>query len=354
MSVNKDAKKVTSLSMGAMKLLGGATRAWFVVAVEKDYIFFVDKKIATPAKFKDPLKLKEFLEKLKIPAASKIKKGASVAAGTIMGGANGYEMTVTVKANGGGKSTLKALLKDPIVKKIVGNAKIVKSHEAPADSELKKDVEKHLVENKIKGVKSKTDDKGNITDVEIPPKVQKALKVYTWWDREGRSLLKAIAKKPTLETEDDLQTLSRRLNKYYKSKGYSYFESGFFGGGVLKKIRPENYDLTKSELKIYIKQVDSLLSIVQDLEGHDDFGSDVDDMVADVEDEVAELNKLEVLAKKFKITDKDTVDFMNAGQKNISTLEELNKKFSPDDIKLLLKYVGGGSWNELFAQLVLM
>ena len=355
MAVNKNAKKVTSLALAATKTLGEDTRAWFAVAVGKDFIFYIDKKLSEPAKFKDPLKIKKILERLKIDAAKDIKKDSAVAAGTIQATVDGHEMTVKVKANGGGKSTLKALVKDATVKKIVGKVEIVKNHGGKGDAEdeaLDKEIREEMKAKGVKGVK--TDTSSGEEKIEVPDDLRKALKIYKWWDKEGREALKKIAKKPTLESEDMLQTLSRRIKKYAKEKMYKLFEGGVVWDGALKKLRPKDYDLTKSDLKTILKQIDALLSVVRDLEGHDDFEDDARAIADEVADAAEQYGDLEDIAKRLKLADDQYMGFMDAGKGNIALIKDLVSKFSNDDIKLLHKYVGAGSWDRLFTQIMFM
>ena len=43
MAVNKNAKRLTALSVAALKAAGGDVRAWFAVQVGKDFLFYIDK-----------------------------------------------------------------------------------------------------------------------------------------------------------------------------------------------------------------------------------------------------------------------------------------------------------------------
>ena len=167
-------------------------------------------------------------------------------------------------------------------------------------------------------------------------------------------MLKKIAKKPTLESEDMLQTLSRRLKKYAKEGMYKLFEGGVLWDGALKKLRPKDYDLTKSDLKTILKQIDALLSVVRDLEGHDDFEDDARAIADEVVDAAEQYGELEDIAKRLKLADDQYMGFMDAGKGNIALIKDLVSKFSNDDIKLLHKYVGAGSWDRLFTQIMFM
>ena len=62
-------------------------------------------------------------------------------------------MTVKVKANGGGKSTLKSLVKDAGFKKIVGNVEIVKAHRGEVDTA---DAEMDSIRTEMKERESKS------------------------------------------------------------------------------------------------------------------------------------------------------------------------------------------------------
>ena len=356
MAVNKDSKKITSLSLAATKVMGESIRAWFAVAVGKNFLFYIDKKVTDPTKFKDPLKIKKILVQLKIDEAKEIKKDSAVAAGTIKSIGDGYEMTVKVKANGGGKSTLKALIKDATVKRIVGRVDIVKNHDGVKDSDdekLDQEIENDLKNAKIKGVKTTKDSSGKDT-VEIPKELKDALKIYKWWDKEGRDALANIYRSPTsLENQDLLQTLSRRLKKYYKKSMYDLFTDGFFADGALKKLRPKNYDLTKSELKKNIKLIDKLIDNVRNLDQHDGIEEDARVIAEEVEDSAEKYGELEDIAKRLKLKEKLYLDFMEAGKDNIPLIKNLVSKFSNDDVKLLLKHMGHGSWDQLFIQIAM-
>ena len=164
MAVNKDAKKITSLARTALKAAGQEQRAWFAVGVGKDYFFYVDKKLKDPKKFKEPLAIKKVLTGLKIDKASEIQKDSLVVAGTIKAVADHYEMTVKVKSNGGGKSTLKSLVKDSGFKKIVGNVEIVKQHGGgvdEADAAMEAEIQEAVKGKDVSGVKTSKDDAGN-------------------------------------------------------------------------------------------------------------------------------------------------------------------------------------------------
>ena len=78
MSINDNAKILTSLSKVAVKGLNeGSTVAWFLIQVsESKQLFYIDKKINSATKFKDPVVVKKFLGKLKVSDASKIDSKA--------------------------------------------------------------------------------------------------------------------------------------------------------------------------------------------------------------------------------------------------------------------------------------
>ena len=146
----------------------------------------------------------------------------------------------------------------------------------------------------------------------------------------------------TADDEDTLQTIQRRLTKYAKASLYKLFEGGFVWDGALKKIRPDNYDLTKDNLKTILKDTKAALAKIQSAKSEGDF----DEIAAVVVEEVAEASKeygeLEAIGKKLKLKDDDLLSFMDAGKGNLALVQELTSKFSKDDVKLLLKHVGGG------------
>jgi hypothetical protein len=263
---------------------------------------------------------------------------------------------VKVKANGGGKSTLKGLVKDPTFKKIVGDVEIVKEHGGKgdaADKALEKEIAEELKAKGVSGVKVSKDASGAET-VDIPENIRKALKVFKWWDSEGRSELARLKKGAKAEDEDILQTIQRRLKKFAKEGMYKLFADGRLWDGPLKKLRPDSYDLTKDNLKKILEQTKTLLTSLQDGKSESDFASVATEIVDAVEEDAAKFGELELIAKRLKLKDDQYLDFMEAGKSNLGLVKDLVAKFSNDDVKMLLKYAGGGDWERLFFQLSCM
>ena len=356
MAVNKNAKNLTSLSLAALKSAGHELRAWFAVQVGTDYLFYIDKKITQPMKFKEPLALKKVLTALKVRDAKSINKDALVVAGTIQSAGEAYEMTIGVKSNGGGKSTLKSLVKDANFKRIVGNVEIVKQHGGNVgedDLEMDASIKTEMKEKGVSGVKVVVDEENNET-IEVPDNLRKALKVFKWWDAEGRASLESLSGGASVDDEETLQTIKRRLKKFAKEKMYKLFADGIIWDGPLKKLRPRHYDLTKDVLRDVLKQTDDLLANLQDSKNESDFDDLASEIVEAVEDDAEEFGELEMIGKRLKLSEGQFLRFMDAGKSHLPLIKDLVSKYSNDDVKLLLKYVGGGNWDRLILQLELM
>ena len=372
MAVNKNAKRLTALSVAALKAAGGDVRAWFAVGVGKDFLFYIDKKVAQPTKFKEPLTLKNMLTKLKVDVASTIQKDSLVIAGTIQSaeGQAACEMTVKVKANGGGKSTLKSLVKDAGFKKIVGNVEIVTAHRGEvdtADAEMDSTIRTEMKDKKVKGVKVTPGEHEGEEKIEVPDNLRKALKVYKWWDKDGRAdmerildAVQGVAPETPIddatksEAEDTLQTIHRRLKKFAKAGMYDLFADGKFWPGKLAKLRPQDYDLTKPVLKNLLKQTDSLLKSLQGAKNASDFTDQSTELLASIEDDAQEYSELETIGRRLQLDDGDFLEFMEAGKGQLPLVKDLVSKFSNADVKMLLKHVGGGNWDHLFLQIMMM
>lgn len=360
MAVNGKDKQLSSLSKKALQMANGQKRAWFAVGVGKDFLFYIDKKLTDPMKFKEPLKIHKLLTSLNMDSASKVDKNSLLIAGTILEVGEQYEMTVKVKVNGGGKSTLKGLVKDATFKKIVGKVELVKEHGGGVDAADKArdaEIAAELKDKGVSGVKVSKDASGAET-VEVPEKLRKALKLYKWWDKEGRAELARLrdGKIATSSDEDILQTIQRRLTRFQKESMYSLFADGkiWRSDGALKKLRPDDYDLTDSDLKKYLEETKKLLDTLQSKKSSDDFDKEVSEMVDAVEEDAEEYSELEKIAKRLKLNEDQYLDFMDAGKGNLALVKDLVSKFSNDDVKKLLKYVGGGNWDRLFFQLMCM
>ena len=353
MAVNKNAKNLTSLSLAALKAAGHEMRAWFAVQVGKDFLFYIDKKITQPRKFKEPLALQKVLTALKVREAKDINAKSLVIAGTIQSAGEAYEMTVGIKSNGGGKSTLKTLLLDATFKRIVGNVEIVKQHGGNLDLddvEMDASIKTEMKEEGIAGVKVVIDEENNET-IEVPENLRKALKVFKWWDAEGRATLEGFSGGASVDDEDTLQTINRRLKKFAKEKMYKLFADGIIWDGPLKKLRPKHYDLTKDVLRDVIKQTEDLLDNLQDSKGETDFDDLASEIVTAIEDDAEELGELEMIGKRLKLNDSQFLQFMDAGRGHLVRIKDLVSKYSNEEVKALLKYMGGGNWDRFIFQL---
>lgn len=360
MAVNGKDKQLSSLSKKALQMANGQKRAWFAVGVGKDFLFYIDKKLTDPTKFKEPLKVHKLLTSLKMDSASEVGRKSLLIAGTILEVGEQYEMTVKVKVNGGGKSTLKSLLKDATFKKIVGKVELVKEHGGgvdAADKAREAEITAELKDKGVSGVKVSKDASGAET-VEVPEKLRKALKLYKWWDKEGRAELNRLRDGDiaTAADEDILQTIQRRLTRFQKASMYGLFADGTFRiwDGPLKKLRPDDYDLTESNLKKYLEETKKLLDERLSKKSSAGFEEEVAEIVDAIEEDAEEYSDLEKIAKRLQLKDDQFLDFMDAGKGNLPLVKDLVSKFSNDDVKKLLKSVGGGNWDRLFFQLMCM
>ena len=66
MGINRNSKKLTNLSITAVKELNSQPKAYFIVQLgsDNDYLFMVSKKISSASKFSEPMKVKKILETL--------------------------------------------------------------------------------------------------------------------------------------------------------------------------------------------------------------------------------------------------------------------------------------------------
>ena len=78
---------------------------WYAVQVNSDFIFGIDKRVTDPNKFKKPLKVKSYLEKMKVGDVSNITKDCGVISGLVTKNGENIQIAVVCKTNGNGKST---------------------------------------------------------------------------------------------------------------------------------------------------------------------------------------------------------------------------------------------------------
>jgi len=335
MAVNKGAKKLSTISKSSIKTLGTGVRAWFLVATGGDYFFGVDKKLSDPARFKDPAKLKKYLLKLKIDEAADIDKKAAVVAGTVKLNGEEQELVIRFKANGGGKSTLKGVIKDSTIKKILPKAVIVKAHSGEAAPTDEDDINAEVAAaEELQGVEG---DAGK--------ELKTALKIFKWWKKEGHSGYTAAIANPSEANEDALQKIQRRLTKFYDGSMYNLFETHWFSAdGPLKKYKQADFDLDKSSVKGYLKAINKALLDIEEQKDRDGEEEEADAMAHEALDDL--LDDLDAIAELLGLSARAIPEFKSAVEANRSTFDPIWHDFSTDTNTLIqLKDVlGDGTW----------
>ena len=341
MATNQNSKKLSTLSkIAAKSIRGSEKRAWLMIEDGKDSFFYIDKIISDPAKFKDPMTCKKILEKLKVEGIDKINAKSPLIAGLVAREGEGFQLSVNVKKNGAGKSTLKKALKDAAVKKIIPNAEIVKMIELSPESEAAKD---DAVLDLAIGLESEENSLGKST--------AKAVKIFLWWEEEGKSRYNGLAATPTSSDADFLQTAKRRLEKYVKSKMYKLFEPRLFGmiDGPLQKFRFEDFDLTKGKSKAYLDDISNKLEQTQDASAGSMSDQELEDMFVTEVNIIEDMSKLEKLAVQLLLKENDTIDFLDEALSYVSTVEALLAWCSPKDIIRLRDALGNGRWQSFLS-----
>ena len=267
MSVNGNVAKLTTLSKSAVKALGATPMVWYAVQVGSDFIFGIDKKVKDPNKFKKPLKVKSYLEKMKVGDVSDITKDCGVVSGLVVKNGENPQISVVCKTNGAGKSTLKSLLKDSTVRKLLKNAELVKSIGATSDEEED-------------AVDKKATDTLEAANIEISKELKEAIKYFLWWNDSARATYTSGIATPNSRNEDDLQKVYRRLKKFAEKKMYKLFEvhKSIFGNkeGPLHQFKPNDFDLTKTHLKEYLSNLKEALEKISDADDKEEIAQEAE------------------------------------------------------------------------------
>lgn len=337
MGINQKAKKLSSLSRVAAKSISGSDkRAWFLIEDGRETFFYIDKRISAPAKFKDPVRCKKILEKLKVTDLGGVDKKSPLLSGLVSRGGAGYQVSVSFKKNGAGKSTLAKALKDPSVKKILPDAMIVKAIEMEPESEQA--LEDARLDNLVDG-------EAEAESVEA--KRLKAFKIFMWWKSEGKARYETILVRHSSADEDFLQTAKRRLAKFRKAKMYDLFESRFFGmaSGPLERFRKEDFDMTKEQVKGYYQLISGILDDIQNEDNDEVSDGEIDQMVAESDISIVEqMEALEGYAVQLLLGPEDTIDFLDEAQGFDGLVRDLLNQFTPKDIIRMRDFFGRGNW----------
>ena len=340
MSVNGNVKKLTTLCKSAIKSLGTAPMVWYAVQVDSDFIFGIDKKVKDPNKFKKPLKIKSYLEKMKVGDVSNISKDSGVISGLIVKSGEDIQIAVVCKTNGAGKSTLKSLLKDSTIKKLLKNATLVKSIGAETVDEADNALEQQAT------------DALEAANIEISKELKEAIKYFLWWNDSARASYTSGIAAPTSQNEDDLQKIYRRLKKFAEKKMYKLFEvnRSIFGDteGPLHKFKHSDFDLTKPQLKEYLGALKEALNAITDAEDHEAISQEAE---AEADAELAAMeNDYEEVAEWLGLKGRDADTFIRTASSNTATWKILWKDFAkdPDGLVSLKNRLADGTWEGLF------
>ncbi len=339
MAINSNAKTLTSLSKSAAKVLGEKPMVWFALQSGSDYIFGIDKKVKDPNKFKKGGLIKKYLDKLKVDTKKVDEKGASVA-GLVTKNGDAIQIAVVCKANGGGKSTLKALSKDSTFKKLLPNAEIVKRIGPKTDEDAQEDA---LDEAATKELQE--------SGVAVSKEVKSAIKYFMWWKQGAKDkYLKAIAN-PTLSDEDDLQKINGRLKKFAKNSMYKLFKDKemFSKAGALAKFKESDFDLTKENLKEYLANIKTALKVIEGMEDQDALDEEASAEVAAELEAVA--NDWETVGEILGIKGKDLTSLEQCATKEQAVWKVLWKDFAtnPAALTKLKNGLSDGTWENFFA-----
>lgn len=339
MSVNGTVAKLTTLSKSAVKALGSTPMVWYAVQVDSNFIFGIDKKVKDPNKFKKPLKVKSYLEKLKVGDVSNITKDCGVVSGLVVKNGENLQIAVVCKTNGAGKSTLKSLLKDSTVRKLIKNAELVKSIGATSDAEED-------------AVDKKATDTLEAANIEISKELKEAIKYFLWWNDSARATYTSGIASPTSRNEDDLQKIYRRLKKFAEKKMYKLFEihRSIFGNkeGPLHRFKPNDFDLTKTHLKEYLSNLKEALGKIADADDKEEISQEAE---AEVNDELAAMeDDHESVAEWLGLKRSDAAAFIAAANSNKAIWKILWKDFAKDPAGLvsLKNRLANGTWDDLF------
>ena len=323
-------------------------RAWFCVELTNgDFIFHVEKKKGgSPSRFKNGTAISKYLTKLGVLDAKYKSDGADIKKledGKIAGGmlwrqAGDLKMSCDLKAKGGGKSTLKAVLQK--TKKLGLEAATVSI---------------------VKGATS-SDESGSQTDlssVDEIPDLKKWIKLHIKSSKELEKLIEI--KTPTAEHVSLYEDFSRHVDKYdskiskrflktFKKKSSS--NSAIFDDVIAKLSgQPKSIDFFKQQRNEIKEKFDAIIaeSDAASVAAASSSGS------AEAADEGTQQSiRIAELAETLSMSDSKLRGFPEAAELDFNFTESLFATFSPKDIKQLFKAVGGGDWKRLISQLKTM
>jgi hypothetical protein len=275
---------------------------------------------------------------MKVNGIDGITAKSPLLTGLVARGGEGFQLAISLKKNGAGKSTLKKVILDSTFKKILPNAEIVKTLELDPDSE---DALDEAAIDVATGIE--------MTENKLGKSVKKAVKVFLWWDQEGRSSYQRVLAGHSALDERFLQTAQRRLEKYGKAKMYNLFEPKWFGlkDGPLQRYRFDDFDMKKSDVKVYLENIERILD--QIIDAADDIDDEeIDQLIGNI-DFIEEMSVLEELAIQLTLSEGDAIDFIDEAQGYVDLVKKLMIWFTPAQILLLRDFLGDGSWASFFS-----
>ncbi len=340
MSVNGSAAKLTTLSKSAVKALGASPMVWYAVEVNGDFFFGIDKRIKDPNKFKRPLKVKSYLEKLKVGDVSSIQKDSGVVAGLVRKTSEKVEISVVCKTNGAGKSTLKSLMRDSTVRKLLKGAEIVKQIGSGTDDSAEQALD------------ARTEQTLESAGIQLTKELKDAVKYFLWWNDTARDIYRRGVASPSESIEDDLQKVYRRLKKFAEQKMYKLFETNegifFDTDGPLKRFKPTDFDLTKGHLKEYLPNLKSALGKIADRANTEEAAEEAS---ADAQAELDSIaNDFETITELMGISGSEARDFIAQASANGPVWTILWKDFGtePEGLVALKNRLANGTWSDFF------
>ena len=374
MKINNNAKRLNSLSKTALKSLReGQVRAWFLVEGKpQQYFFYIDMKNKSPAKFKDAHTLKKLLEKFKVDGAADVAPKAAVLAGTVSPFQEDMEFHVVIKRNGAGKSLFKSALKSSALKKLVKNAKIVKTLSGVAEVEEEKE-EETLVEDISDRTLEEVENEPSARDLEKENEIERlirereeeealeqearalklnadeklALKMHHWSQKESA---KWASTQPTEQNEDFFHKALRRLKKFQKQKLYRCFDKRHFIARAFGAKNPlviyaNSFLLTKAQLPTYIRTCEQKIDQIEMAKSW----TEEEAVLAELFDEasIGKFNAFEDYLTGLKFTEDEAAGIISAfGVDNKSDFEDLYKacKSKRKEVILLCEKLGNGDW----------
>ena len=373
MKINPNAKKLVTLSKTAIKSLKeGQIRAWFLVEGKpKHYFFYIDMKNKSPSKFKEPRTLKKLLERFKIDEASDVSAKASLLAGTVSPFQENMEFHVSIKRNGAGSSVFKSVLKNSAFKKIVPNAKIVKTLSGAVEKEEEEEetlvedisgktpeeIEQDLIardkkkEEEVQRVIQEREEAAVLEQeaqaLKLNDEEKKALKMHHWSQKEHSQWASTPAKE---EHEDFFHTALKRLVKFQKQKLYRCFDKRHFIKRAFGKKNPllqyaKTFLLTKAQLPMYIKTCEKKIEQIEMEKSWTDEEAEIAALFDDAT--IGKFDAFEQYLLDLKFNDDQTAGIISAfGVDNKSEFEELYKACQSQrkQVLLLCKKLGNDDW----------